>query len=512
MELHDAIRELVDAHGRSVFEDATGFRGVLDDVLAEDQASTGDINLLVDAVRFDALTPLLEMIDGGADPARAVEEAGARLSRDRGGSDQGPASWASAVLGYAVGKVPEAVVLRYRSQRAPSYLPPPTTAPPASSPPWQPPTSAPPASAPRPSAPSISPGYGSAPQPTAWTSAPSSPSPTPYAPAPYASPAAAPRRGRTGVWIAAGLATVVVIAGAAIGIGIAVSGDDDKKSTKSDPTPGVDVDPEAIDMRYTSLSTAMTSGASDCAEGKARPGEAEVVECAVRYGALRLVTYEDKDSLADARDARLDYRAGTLTADNGTTALYEYDPERGGGSDQGIVYWDSTSKLQSATITAEGEVKIDNLVKSYQATSPRVAEPMSPAHPVLRDFINILLEVSGCSRQRTFFKGETEENKCESGEEGIIVNVGRYQTQDALHADRTYYEQQYAKAKTKGGKGAWKLDGEDQGEYYGYLDEKGETAVVYWDWDKPECNCYGVAWNFDGKLKKLENWWKRPRS
>ena len=76
---------------------------MLDDVLTEDQATTGDINLLVDAVRFDAVAPLGAMIDGGADPALAVEEAGQRLARSRGGADTQSASWAAAVLGYAVG-------------------------------------------------------------------------------------------------------------------------------------------------------------------------------------------------------------------------------------------------------------------------------------------------------------------------------------------------------------------------------------------------------------------------
>ena len=516
MQLHEALREVVDVHGRSVLADATGFRGVLDDVLAEDQASTGDINLLVDAVRFDALTPLEEMIDGGADPARAVEEAGARLSRDRGGSDQGPSSWASAVLGYAVGKVPEAVVLRYQSQRAPSsHLPPPSAAPPSVSPGWQqpPPTSAPPGSVPHPGSwPTGHPSSQPRSHPAAFSSQPSSPGGPQdgHAPMPYSSaPARGGRRSHKGAWIAGGVAAALVIVATAVGIGIAAGGDDEKK--KDEPVAGVDTDPKAIDERYSTLSTTMTKGATDCAEGESAVGEAEVVECEVRFGKLRLVTHEDKESLTEAREERLDYQAGTLTADNGTTALYEYDPERGRGDDAAVIYWDSTSKYQSATITAVGDVDIENLVKVYQETSPRVSQPTSPAHPVLREFIDILMEVSGCTRQRTFFDGETEEDKCESGEDGIVVNVGRYSTNDQLVKDRAYYDSQYAKAKRKGYKGPWKLDDEEAGQYYGYLDEEGKTAVVYWDWNQPQCNCYGVAWNFDGKLKKLEDWWKRPR-
>ena len=113
MQLHETIRDLVSPHGDGILAEASGFRGVLDDVLDEGDASTGDINLLVDAVRFDALSPLGRMNQGGADPARAVEETGARLARDRGGDDVTAACWATAVLGYAKGLVPEAVIGRY---------------------------------------------------------------------------------------------------------------------------------------------------------------------------------------------------------------------------------------------------------------------------------------------------------------------------------------------------------------------------------------------------------------
>ena len=41
--------------GRDIFDDAEGFRGAVDDFLDEDAATTGDINLLVDAVRLGAL-------------------------------------------------------------------------------------------------------------------------------------------------------------------------------------------------------------------------------------------------------------------------------------------------------------------------------------------------------------------------------------------------------------------------------------------------------------------------
>lgn len=500
MELHEALRELVTAHGRSILDDATGFRGVLDDVLAEDQASTGDINLLVDAVRFDALNPLVAMIDGGADAGRAVDEAGLRLARNRGGADQAAASWASAVLGYAVGKVPEAVVLRYRSGRpsAPGLPPPPPTGPPIASPPA--PAPAPPlpqTTWPQQAAPQPPPAYGvpSYPQPAAFTSAP-----------------AGPRKKRTGVWVAAAVAGVVLVAGGVTAVVLAGGGDDDP-SAKKDPTsstsddgPKVDVEPAAIDDRYNALSAKMTEGASGCKAEEPGAGQAEVVQCAISTGTLRLVTYADDTSLAAARDGRLDYSAGTLTADNGATALYELDPERAGTSDPAVVYWDSKGSLQSATLTGASGASADDLVKHYKATSPRVSEPTTPANETLREFIDINMDVATCTRQRTFFTGETEESKCESGVDGIAVNVGRYRTRKEQRADRKYYKNKYDAAAKQGNGGTWRFDeGAAEGAYYAYVDDG--TATIYWDWNKADCNCYGVAWHFQGNLNKLEKWW-----
>lgn len=475
MELHDALRDVVTRHGEAMLADSMGFRGVLDDVLEEDQASTGDINLLTDAVRFDVLTPLKAMIDSGADAGRAVEEAGARLARDRGG-DQLSSSWAAAVLGYAVGRVPEAIVLRYRSQRPPSYLPPPAGAPrpPVVSPPPPPVTSPPP--------------HWSAP----------------------AGPPAPPRKRRTGlVAVAAAVAGVVVVGGGVTGIVLASGGDDPApEDPGSSGTAEVDVSPTALDRRYDALASAISKGATECTAGTPGGGQSEVVDCTVNAGTLRLVTYTDEDAAKAARTARLDYRAGTMTADTGSTALYEYDPERGGTSDPALVYWDSTSALQSATLTGAGTAEIASLTELYAATSPRVAVPTAPADPVLREFVDLNLELSGCTRQRTFFAGETEESKCEAGESGIVVNVGRYQDRKGMLDDRAYYKSQFDKAGKRKGRGTWRFGtGKAEGAYYAYVDSSGKTATLYWDWDKADCNCYGVAWSFQGDLAKLEKWW-----
>ncbi|MDN5746459.1 MAG: hypothetical protein L0H31_15260, partial [Nocardioidaceae bacterium] len=109
MLLHESLAELARDHGHGLFYDATAFRGSLDDYLEESQASSGTINLLTDAVRLGALDALVSMLDSGANAADAVDSAGQRLARDRGSADVRGCQWALAVLGFALGKVPEAL-------------------------------------------------------------------------------------------------------------------------------------------------------------------------------------------------------------------------------------------------------------------------------------------------------------------------------------------------------------------------------------------------------------------
>ena len=59
MELHESLYALGRSQGRELFNDADSFRGALDDYLDEDSASTGDINLLVDAVRLGAFQAMM---------------------------------------------------------------------------------------------------------------------------------------------------------------------------------------------------------------------------------------------------------------------------------------------------------------------------------------------------------------------------------------------------------------------------------------------------------------------
>jgi hypothetical protein len=322
-----------------------------------------------------------------------------------------------------------------------------------------------------------------------------------------------PRQKRgAGLWVAAAVAGVVVVGGGvAAAVALSGGGDDPgpRKTESSGPKePAVKVDPASLDERYSTLASKISAGATDCKAGKPGDGESEVVQCTVSTGTLRLVTYADDDAFTAARTARFDYRAGTMSADNGATALYEYDPERGGTTDPAVVYWDSQGAKQSALLEGQGTATIDAVVASFTSTSPRVTEPTAPAHPKLIEFIKINMDVAKCTRERTFFTGETEESSCDTDDSGIIVSVGRYSTRKEMKADRKYYKKQYDEAGTQGGGGTWRFgDGPTEGGYYAYLDSSGETATIYWDWNADDCYCYGVARNFEGDLDGLEKWW-----
>ena len=115
MELHERLYSLGEAFGSQVFDDPDSFRGALDDYLDEGAASTGDINLLADAVRLGAFRRMREMLANGATPMAAVDAAGELLSRERGSADVAGSRWACAVLGYATGDISGADVRQYRT-------------------------------------------------------------------------------------------------------------------------------------------------------------------------------------------------------------------------------------------------------------------------------------------------------------------------------------------------------------------------------------------------------------
>ena len=236
MKLHQALADLARDHGHGLFRDATAFRGSLDDYLDEGQASSGTINLLTDAVRLGALDGMVTMLDSGANPADAVESAGQRLARDRGSADVRGCQWAVAVLGFALGKVPERLVDGLDPDAGtaapPSYGPAGTapvqpTPPPAPvtspvAPPQQPivsPPHQPMVSPPHPVQQGSGAGYGGPSYPAAggWSQQPVPPK----------------KKSNTGLIVAAIVVALVVIVGGVIGI-VALSGDDGGKKASDD--------------------------------------------------------------------------------------------------------------------------------------------------------------------------------------------------------------------------------------------------------------------------------------
>ncbi len=163
MTLQARLAELITARGAEVLADPGEFRAALDDYLTDEEISPGDRNVLVDAVRLDAVRRLLVLLDQGSDPRAAINEAGLALARERGSDDPRRSLRATALLGYAVGRIDEDVVRSFEFTRAPApptrppYVPDPASAPTRVVPPSAPPTAAP-AAAP-------APGYAPAPAP-----------------------------------------------------------------------------------------------------------------------------------------------------------------------------------------------------------------------------------------------------------------------------------------------------------------------------------------------------------
>jgi hypothetical protein len=237
-DLHEQLRSLVSQHGTGIADNAEQFRAALDDYLTEDDATQGELNLLVDAVRLGGVERLVTMLENGADPDAAVREAGGELARDRS-SDEQRARWAVAAMGYALGRV-GAVVVRQQLEGDATRLPygatspaapkPPVQSPPVQSPQFQSPVQSPPFQSPPPQ----SPGPDTA-GPPAWPTRHSSGQPPvrsgpgyPSQASPlsaYGSAGTQSRKSRTGLVIGLVVVGVAVVAGAIV-LAL-VLGDDD---------------------------------------------------------------------------------------------------------------------------------------------------------------------------------------------------------------------------------------------------------------------------------------------
>jgi hypothetical protein len=509
MELHESLYALGRSQGRELFNDADSFRGALDDYLDEDSASTGDINLLVDAVRLGAYQGMMSMLDSGADADRAVTEAGSRLARDRGSADVGGAMWALAVLGYATGKVSDAQVRRYRTQHGSTHAPPPagpaTMLPPAA-----------PGSAPAPPPPSVGAPATISP---AWPSS----GPTPNVPGSTPAPAstygaqpppayggyshAAPRKKRK-VWpLILGAVGVIVVLAVVATIGlVAFSGDDNDPSddpTTGGPTTtepeGPDVSFEALNERYQSLATMVTSGMDSCAAAQAQSGQSEKVECTFPQGKLVLTTYSSVGELQAARQRRIDSAEGTIVSDVESGAYYRFDPTTADPKSTAppVLYWDSQAGVQSAELTGGTGVTANQLDPAFAAVSATVTPPDGPTDTAVQDF-NSLFTVVNCQRIPTEIDGETEESECRRS--GRRTWVGKF---DKVNDLRRYRNN--AKQLTTGdgdlvmdywynddnSNGEQDEDEPEQGKIFGYIEEQDSGTnygVLYVD--DLDCRCY----------------------
>ncbi|WP_183096224.1 hypothetical protein [Nocardioides stalactiti] len=523
MELHESLYALGRSQGRELFNDADSFRGALDDYLDEDSATTGDINLLVDAVRLGAFQAMMTMLDSGADADRAVSEAGNRLARDRGSADVGGAKWALAVLGYATGKVSDVQVRSYRTQHASSPVPPP-----AGPPTMLPPTGVPPMSAQPPVSAAPPPPGVSAPLPTApvWPTsggAPgvpgSSPAPTPVGASSYGAPPpssygggytpAAPKQRKTWPIVVGIVAAVVLVGGGVVGGVAALTGgdgdsdaDDDKSTTPVSTEPTTPEGPgtfEEINARYASLGSQVTSGMDSCDIGSLQSGQTDKVQCTFPNGTLVLTTYSSGSELTAARARRLNSAEGTIVADVDSGAYYRFDPTTADSTstDAPILYWDSAAGVQSAELTGGPGVNADQLDPAFNAISATVTPPDELSDTDVIAFAE-LFGVINCQRIPTEVDGETEESKCKRS--GRNTWVAKF---DKVGDLRQY--RQNAKTLTKedgdlvvdywyndtNSNGQQDADEPEQGKIYGYVEEQdsgGAYGVLFID--DLDCRCY----------------------
>lgn len=235
MALHHSLRDLVSVRGAGVVEEAEEFRGVLDDFLAEDEATLGELNLLVDAVRLGALRRVLDVMAHGAAPEAAIREAGAGLARDRGTDDPTRSCWALASLCFALGKVDEPLVRRFLGDTGTMSAP---GRPVAPSVPAPPPGVTGPGTAERPTTEELP---GAAPVPPPYPGPAPVPTPAPPTATSYGGPVPPvlpeQRSSRAGVYLLVLL--VALLLGGLIATGIILLGPgDDDPTASDDPSEG----------------------------------------------------------------------------------------------------------------------------------------------------------------------------------------------------------------------------------------------------------------------------------
>lgn len=506
MELHENLYALGQRLGREVFDDPDSFRGALDDFLDEESATTGDINLLVDAVRLGAFASMTSMLDSGAQVTAAVDEAGSRLARDRGSADVAGAQWACAVLGFAIGKVGDAEVRRYRTQHA-TPLPPRQPLPPTQFPgQQQPPGPVPPTRYPG------APPTGAAPPPTAqpmYAPAPPPPQPPQSWPGHPALPPE-PKR-RTWPLVVATVVAIALIAGGIVAL-VVTRDDDDVQSGSGNDNESETVDERPTDIsavteRYSGLAGDVGAVVDECEADDPSDGATELLTCTFPEGTLELATYQSAEDLEAARATTVTTNPGTLFSENGPGTFYAEDAGSAvGESDTSMLYWDSAETLQSGRFVASAGTdtveQLDDLKEQFDAVDAPVAYPEKPEDEALVELATEFIALEKCSRIPTIQDGEVEESIC-TGPKGIFIFMGVFETE----ADFKDYRRQALREGSNQGYplSNWNFDGgAREGAAAEYVNSSG-TAVRYWDRD--DCRCYMEANLDSGNLKVVENWW-----
>jgi hypothetical protein len=504
MELHENLYALGLRLGREVFEDPDTFRGALDDFLDEESATTGDINLLVDAVRLGAFSSMTSMLGSGAQVSAAVEEAGNRLARDRGSADVAGAQWACAVLGFAIGKVDDPEVRRYRTQHAipqRSQQQPPTQFPDPPAPQAQQPGMAP---TQRPGVPDHSgqpypqTGPGVMPYRPATI-----PPPTPWQQGPPA------KKRKTWPIVVGAAAAVAVIAGGVVAV-IATQDDDDIRGggggggEKSPTVTEVPVDLESVQERYSGLAADISAGLDECEAGGTDTGTSEVLECGFSNGTLTLTTFETIEDLESHRESNTGTDAGTRYSLTDAGAIYSVDSGSAvSSSGESSLYWDSSEALQSGTYVASSEtVTADQLEEQYNSADGAVDYPTKPEDPAMIALATEFVKLRNCDRIATIQEGELEESIC-TAPNGIFVFMGVFETDEDF---KDYRRSRLQEGKDQGyALRSWNFDGNTrEGAAAEFINDSGE-AVRYWD--KAGCRCYMEA-NLDGgDIQALTDWW-----
>jgi hypothetical protein len=532
--VHEDLRTLVTRYGERVLDVADDLRATLDDFLEEGQATPGEINLLVDAVRLGAHEQMLSMLTHGADPRAAVEGAGARLAEDRGG-DQRSASWACATLGFAVGRVPEALVLAYRSQQpAPGTPPGPPAAtsspdyginPPAAEGPVPPLPPAPSSQSPT-SAPQQVYGLTGAPAPTQGPGQPVHPGQTV---APGYGQAWQPPGGSGGgggrknllIGLGAAIAAAVVIAIIAV---IATSGgdspeaDDDPTSptkptdTAVDPTFSVD----DLATTYGALGSTIDAGAESCERSEPEEDETEVVTCTYEQLEVVFTTYTDEAALDDTRsDIEEEASAQSFDLDHAKTSdTGTFQMVSDTTLDVTWMYWDSTEALQSAYVSDTIDDLPSRAANAFfdqrgEADATRVfPEPVAPFEsPALwemaEDYVGDQVDgssVTGCQTSE-LYDGDVEAISCVDDDYTLFFYLK--EDMEALEAERELIATDSVSDTTWN----WFKDKDADYPTSGRLIKRRTEgkAVVYWD--ESGSLITGYIYAPDSKLGPATDYW-----